>query len=47
MTTTTTLTVESNCHGNDKQYLARLTGRDSKFTFRREFLRRKYGRFRT
>lgn len=39
-----TLTADSYCYGNNKQYIARITGRDSKFTFCREFTGRKEGR---
>ena len=39
-----TLTADSNEYGNSKQYIARISGRDSKFTFRREFAGRKTGR---
>ncbi len=42
-TTTTTLTAESRWYGNERQYIARLTGRDSKFTYQRKFIGRKSG----
>lgn len=38
-----TLTADSKCWGNNKQYIARVTGRDSKFTFEREFIGSKNG----
>ena len=34
----------SGSYGNAKQYVARITGRDSKFTFSREFIGRKSGK---
>lgn len=44
MNTTVTMTAESRCYGNHKQYIARLVGRDPKYTFQREFIGRKSGR---
>jgi hypothetical protein len=36
-----TLTADSKCYGSTSQYMARITGRDPKFTFRREFTGKK------
>jgi hypothetical protein len=42
-TTTVTLSAESKKYGEHKQYIARIVGRDSKFTFSREFIGGKNG----
>lgn len=39
-----TITVSSNCFGNNKQYIAHITGRAEKYTFAREFVGRKIGK---
>lgn len=39
-----TINVISNQFGNNRQYIARITGRASKFTFQREFVGRKSGK---
>lgn len=39
-----TLEATSNCYGKSNQYVARITGRHSKWTFEREFIGRKSGR---
>jgi hypothetical protein len=39
-----TLTADSKCYGKSSQYIARITGRDPKFTFNREFIGRKSGK---
>jgi hypothetical protein len=44
MKTTTTLTAEAEFGFGGKQYIARITGRDPKFTFAREFVGRKSGK---
>lgn len=44
MNTTVTLSAESDYNSAGKQYIARITGRDPKFTFAREFVGRKSGK---
>jgi hypothetical protein len=41
------LTAESKSYGNNGQYIAHVTGKDSKYTYRREFIGRKSERYTT